>query len=176
MYYKLNKSHPLFEVFVDIKKQIDHSKSIVDELVKEVGADGYASGNSENLMGDIKAFHFESYEKPGDHWTSADRKIVTPWYEPRSAKPFKKQNQWIFDRMKAIPRVSKKLVQEPLQCGFTAYSSGNCLCVFNIPGINWLDECVLFEFPTDLKYTPVDGLVEIMASEFLKLTKKEKEV
>lgn len=173
MYFKVLNGTALYGTLYDVFLKVKAAKDYCDELAKEVGADGFSTSNS-YIAGDINAFHFKGYEPPDrELWSAPTREKRTPWWMPKIGKKFLEKNEVILGKLKDIPRVDKKLIQDPLNCNMAAYGSAAGLTVFEVPATKWFKDYVLLEFPDQVNYESVPDMIEILASEHKELSKAE---
>lgn len=92
------------------------------------------------------------------------------WYMPKVGAKFKSQNQDVLAKIAVVPRVKHEAIQTVLQCTRQVYGF---LIIFEVPAIKWGEDQILITFPNEVKYIPVEGMIEILGSEFVELNKKE---
>lgn len=170
MYFKVEPGSTIYDILMDVHEQMKVSKKACKDLSNEVGADGYSSSTSTYIAGEINAFHFSSCEQPYQSW----RRLQDCWFMPMVSKKHAAANKDILQKLADIPRVNKDILAESLLCkpqGYVSESGG--LGFFTIPNVEWREGVILLTFPTKIDYNPVPGLIEIITSEYKKLSQKE---
>lgn len=166
MHFKVIKGTPLFDTLMGVHEKLQESHKAIKALCKEVGADGHAETNYSYLKGEIAAFHFETCRPPSDAWM----KKQECFFMPKSGKKFIEETGHILQKIKEIPKVKKELLMDAIKAEEQWYGG---LTLFSRPGFAVYPEYILFSFPSEVKYEPVEGMVEILGSEFTALSKKE---
>jgi len=165
MKYKVVKGTKLFDELWSIQKQMqschDEVKKIADTIPE---ADGF-SKRSHCLAGGIAAFHFKEYSMGApDGWRKME-KGFTPWFMPKSSD---KRNKELLSRISKLPVIDYEAINDLL--GFNFHITGE-MQIWYAPIVEWRKKYVLIEMPSDRKYKPKDGMIEILDSEFIKLSK-----
>jgi hypothetical protein len=168
MKYKIEKGSPLFDKFEEIRQRMIVCNQEAKDLCKELGGKAVAT-LGENAAGGIDAIEFD--EKPED-WKVMGKPHQNLFYP-------KAKNKELLQKISALPKVKRSEIAELLGFKIQAISSSDGgLMMVSCPRTILRKEFVLIDMPTECKYTPVDGMTEILESEFVRLreaTNKEME-
>ena len=167
MKYKILKGTELFKKLADLRKRMNEVQKQAKDLAIELGGTAAAT-SGRNLAGGIDAVEFD--KKP-DGWRSVGNSWQNLYY-PKADK----KNKEIHDKINALPILKFEELNNAV--GFSANQSvcnSNGFAFIKTVGMQWHKDFILMETAEGTKYTPVDGVQEILGSEFEELSKKIKE-
>ena len=154
MYYKIEPGNVTHEKVKDTLQKLDSYIDQSESLVKELGFERY--GKSHNgVAGGISCV--ESSSKP-EGYVSVGKK----WQNLYRPKANQKE---IWAKIKALPVMSFEEFGEAI--GFKPQFKG--LTYHRACGITTIKNTYLVEVSDKCDYTPAEGMVEILASEYKKL-------
>jgi|GEM_PF-2056892 len=159
MYYKITRSTPLFKKLQEINKGIIAARCAIMDTLKKMGYTGkFASASSSYLVScdavEITTGKPEGWKVVGESWQQL--------YYPKVSN---KKDSKILN---ALPRISNDVINKPLNFYFHV---GENLTCYHRPSLIFSDNCVLVS-TTSKEYAPVDGMKEILESEYIKLEKQ----
>ena len=174
-YYKVEKGTALFNQLIDFHGSIKKVKDSARELLKTIpnaNIDHYYM--DAEIAGGISFVKFQRDQIPKD-WIETKRvqrdKNGVPCYPHGNRKSTKE----IRAKIKILPRLNFKDLNEIIGYKHLNYKSNHwSMC----PGFIFRKEYVLFDVVDVIKegvedYIPVEGMTEILASEYKELSKKE---
>jgi hypothetical protein len=162
MKYKIEKGSALFDQLQEIRHRMIACNKAAQDLRVELGAKAVAT-RGDNIAGGIDALEFE--DRPSD-W----KVIGKPWqklYYPKA------KLKGVIEKIKALPVVKSSEVATLLDFKSQAISRQGDLLMVGCPRTIWRKDLVLVDMPSECKYSPVDGMIEILDSEFEELKKLE---
>jgi hypothetical protein len=171
MKYKVLEGTPLYQILSNVQKKMENAANLSKAIVKEVGAEDYARA-SHKIAGGIRAFKFKecickNSEKPG--WKKMESGC-TFWLMPLAKE---KSNKDLLKRIDALPTIGIEQINLPLNFNGGAVSSDGGIAWVSTPAVVFPDKkqkIFLIEIHPEFKdYKPVDGMIEILESEFNKL-------
>ncbi len=168
MKFKVLKESPLYGKLVAIKKRCEDVLDASEALAISVGAK-HAYTNGRDKAGGVAGFYFEyGVEVDKLLWMQPDRHNNSRLFYPRSGKKYQ-INEPLHEKIKALPVVTYEefnsvIGYESQWDGFTNYKSY---------GMAMHDDFALVQVGG--KYTPIEGMIEILESEFDELSEKIKE-
>lgn len=155
MYFKVKEKTKLFDALKEIQARIIEANDAAMALVKELGFEDYYRKGYPCVGGGISAI--ESKTRPKD-WNSMAAKFGKPnIYMP---KKHSKGNE-VWKKIDALPLVKADEIYDIIN-----YPKGQVVT----PGIRFGQNCFLIQIDDDLDYIPRKGMVEIIASDFKKLS------
>lgn len=155
MYFKVKEKSKLFEQLKAIQTRIKEANDAAAALVKELGYDDYYRKGFPYIGGGISAI--ESKTRPKD-WNSMAAKLGKPSiYMPKNHS--KGKEIWI--KINELPLVKADELYDIIN-----YPKGEIVT----PGVRFGQNCFLIQIDDDVQYVPPKGMVEIIASEFKKLS------
>lgn len=167
MKYKVVKGTPLFDQLQALAQRCIDANAAADDLAKSLGAEASYSRATKNRAGGVDAFRFDYGKEPDPAlWTQPDRHNNKQMFYPRAGKKYA-VNQPLHDQIAALPIVSFQEFNEAI--GFERQWVGLSLvhCYTLCPG----RDVVLIDTGDEADYTPVEGMQEILVSEFRALKK-----
>lgn len=154
----------MFDNLQALYVRIEAAREIIRRLVTEVGAKGHAV-NEDYLCGAVVAFHFGE-TPPADLNNWVHQNNHAGWYSLRRSR----KKSALRERIKDLPSIRNDELLNLLQLkGFQFCGEGQSLTLFRRPGINWGRDVILLSVPDGVKYAPIDGVEEILVSEFNQL-------
>ena len=172
MKFKVEKGTTLFTQLMNLWNRIQASKKEADELVAKIGAQGFANDDQNYLAGKIAAFYFESKKRPNENWKALE-KGETAWFYPKFSA---KQSPEITDlqlQMAAITAIPTSALNELLNTKIGSFANESGIGWFSRPWVAWYNDYILIKTPDGYKYEPVNGMTEIVDSQFQKLSEAE---
>lgn len=174
MKFKVLKGTDLFAKLSDIKNQMLLADQEALELMNSIKLEGIVlegySRPSHGIAGGIRAFCCDRYlrkENLPSGWMLMERSL-SKWIFPKSGD---KNNKDLLERIKKLPIVSSNELKELLNYGNYAFAVHNGMGISTVPGVQWGDKYILLSTPDGIDYKPVKDMVEILVSEFDKLSK-----
>ncbi|HQV53974.1 MAG TPA: hypothetical protein PLX17_00585 [Chitinophagaceae bacterium] len=166
MKFKILKGTELYNQLVALRKKIDHVQSESAKLAKEFGG-GEVATSGRNLAGGIDAVEFK--EKP-EGW-----KVVGETWQKLFYPKSDKSNKEIHEKIQALPVVKFEELNSLVKFDIQGATSGRGLAFVKSVACAWGKGYVLIEVHENCKYTPVEGMIEILESEYKKLMDKIKD-
>jgi hypothetical protein len=163
MYFKIENSSETFKSLIQLKKRNKECHLAACALATELGGNekgSYIGLNSMyNLSGGISGIMMEE-KKPG--WVNVYKKTYNNCYFPQKNLSANKE---VLEKINSLPTTSlddlNKIVNfEEQSVGRHHYTN---------PIIHWNDDACIMQIHDRCKYTPVNGVVEILGSEYEKL-------
>lgn len=168
MKFKVLKGTKLFDQLTKVGEDIREADNTAYKLGKELGYKSIRGGRHV-LGGGISAFQSSELPKGWKYaYPKSDREAVFPMN--------KKVNKELLDRIAALPKVehealNKILKFDPWKHNDKAYNGDGSFKIQWYPGIQWKDEYVLLDVSEYMVYKPVKDMIEILESEYEKLSK-----
>lgn len=169
MKFKVVKGTKLFDQLVDVQKEIRRVNGEARKLVESLGYKKYWP--SSELAGGIVAIHCPTGKPEGWAVFWKDEKHC---YMPAKNK---KENKELWAKINALPVLEYSYLNDLLDYKPLTHRTDNRVSFG--PGIQWEKDYVLLEFADYVaaKYKPVKDMIEILESEYVKLSKlKNKKV
>lgn len=164
MKYKVLKGTPLFDKIVVVVEKIKDYNQQAEDLSNSVGG-LRAATLGYNRAGGIAAFEFKK-EPDMNLWKRVDK--YEPLYSPRA----KKANNALFAKIQALPITRYEEFNNVIE--FKQHWSG--LTFHQTYGLVISDDFMLIEMNDEVKYTPVQDMIEILGSEYNYLKESVKEL
>lgn len=165
MKYKVLKGTDLFDKLWSIQKKMQSCQDEAQKIVNTIPEADGSSKRSHCLAGGIAAFHFKKgWTNAPDGWRKME-KGWTQWFMPKSSD---KKNKELLKKISELPVLGYEIINDLLNFHFYVTEE---LQVWHCPIVEWRSKYVLIEVPNDKKYKPLDGMIEIMDSEYIKLSK-----
>lgn len=156
MKFKIEKGTPLYEALVDLHVRGREAEKAAEDWIKNYFGKslGFASP-PQVLWGGIAAVNFPRGAKRGWKQINAKHKLYTP------------KSKEIQAELKLLPIVPKLELKEMFNYGEYKVYGGR---INTIPSVRVLNGVAVMSVPDDVRgYKPVDGMVEILGSEFNRL-------
>ena len=157
MKFKVNKGTKLFNELIAVLKKMDQCHHAAWEIVEEVGATSYR-GSYWRIGGGITALGFkkqpEGYRKEEGYNSYFPKKI--------------KVNKELLAKIDALPTVTFEDINTPLKFDFPQHIGNKMV---NVPEVLFRKDHVLINVKDECTYTPVEGMIEILGSEWIALGK-----
>ena len=166
MKYKIVKGSKLFKSLTDLKAKIDSVNSQAMNLAIELGGVSSAT-NNRRLAGGIDAVEFK--EKPIG-WKAVGEKWDNLYY-PKSDKA----NKEIHTKINALPTMDYDELNNMVGFKSQFSSNGRGISHYRCVGMKWSKSVILMETADENKYVPIEGVIEILGSEYDKLSKAIKD-
>ena len=166
MKYKILKGTELFKNLSSLKKKMVDVRKQSNELAVEFG--GIASAtNGRYLAGGMDAVEFK--EKP-EGWRSVGNSWQNLYY-PKADK----KNKEIHAKIQALPKIEFEDLNELV--GFTGQFCSDDRGIAHVKSVSikWHKDFILMETAEGTEYNPVDGVIEILGSEYDKLSSRIKD-
>lgn len=165
MRYKILKGCKLFDRLIALQEKCQEANKAAFDFAKKLGSDEIVSDiNINNLAGGISGIKLN--EKP-QGWKLAAPKYYSNVYFPKNTKA----NKEILESIAYLPVVKNEELNKILNYNMWAREKNDKRVSFN-PGVYWNSEDVIFVAVAEqVKYTPVEGMIEITVSEFNQLKK-----
>jgi hypothetical protein len=155
MYFKVKEKSKLFEQLKAIETRIKEANDAATTLVKEMGYEDFYRKSFPYVGGGISAI--VSKTRPAD-WASMAAKFGKPnLYMPKRHS----KGKVLWDKIEALPLVKNDEIYKIIN-----YPTG----LMVTPGIRFGKATFLIQIDESINYVPVKGMVEILASEFKKLS------
>ena len=167
MYYKIEGGTLLFATISAFFSKMEKSKEAVKKLVKEVGAENFATNRQTYLAGTINAFYFPG-GKPDNNWKIMGETYQNLFY-PKAAP---KENKTLHKKILDLPKVHQDELKKPLNYGNYTYASGGGFAWNTLPAITYSDKVILLHVDDHVEWTPVADVIEITGSEFNEIKEK----
>ena len=168
MKFKVEKGTELFDKLVSVKDKMDKAQTAAEKLGKELGGEAVYSRRYINVAGGIDAIRFAYTTEPDKElWMKPDRHNSPRLFYPRSSKKANKQNQPIHDKIRALPVVTEDEYNDII--GFKYHWVG--LRNYRTYNLFIYDTYAIIETGEGADYKPIEGMVEILESEYYKLKK-----
>jgi len=172
MNYKVIPGSEVHLKLLELKKQIIQAREASFAIMDEVRAESITESHMK-LAGGISGFIFKT---PPD--TAVWKRIQTGYssygYFPKSIKA----NKDLCKRISELPLVDTKDLREIIGYKFQTYASpGGGILMSSAPAIHWSidNQIIILQTANQAKYTPVDGIIEILGSEYEALLNEIKE-
>ena len=160
MKFKILPGCELFDKLTAIQSKVQSSKDVIKSTLIEKGYTGeHAQASSHYLL---KVDGIEIHGEKPKGWKVVDK--YQQLYFPLAAN--KKDLEWVT----ALPSVSNDELNDLLNFSF---SVGGGLELYYRPGVAWHKEFILVN-TGDATYVNVEGMIEILESEYTKLENKAK--
>ena len=166
MKYKVVKGSNLFKTLTDFKTKIDLVRKQAMDLAIELGGVSSAS-NGRRLAGGLDAVVFK--EKP-EGWRSVGDKWQN-FYYPKADK----KNKEIHSKINALPSIDYDELNKLVGFNSQFCTEGRGIAHIKTVGIKWHKSFVIIETSENSKYKPIEGVIEILGSEWEKLSKSIKD-
>lgn len=163
MKYKLPKGTELADKLYAIKDKMNECISKAESFASSMGWAEWCRPHG-SIAGGIGGVFLG--EKP-EHWKNVGRRQYSNLYFPKSSV---KKNRELLDELTALPYVTSAEVSNEIGYGMQV---GPGLQISTVPGIHWLDDCILFDVPDWCEWKP-EGGEEILASEWKELVNSSK--
>lgn len=164
MNYVIKKGSELYEKLIAIQKRAKDARDKALQLAKDFGGkEAYTNGR--HFSGGLDAVEFDT---PPEGWRSVGKKWLKLYY-PKSV------NKEALSKIADLPVVEIDEVNAILSFqGGQVVSAGDGLAFVKMPHVYFRKDCILIKVTSGVKYKPVQGMEEILESEFQKLMPKEK--
>lgn len=172
MKFKVVKGSELFDKLTSLKKEMIRCNNAAFNLVKKLGY-SRMRGRAGVLAGGISSIEIKSGQPEG--WRKAYSNRVSNEYFPAKIKA----NKDLLDKINALPILEYDALNDLVD--FDWRDCDSRFISFN-PGVYWQQKVILIDISSEYsKYKPVEGMIEILDSEFQKIKneadkKKEKSV
>lgn len=160
MKFKILKGTPLFDKLIDVKTKIRDCNAAAFALVKEMGYERMR-GKEMVLAGGISSIEIKG-GKP-DGWRVAFAEKTKDEYFPSKLK----QNKEILSKISALPVVGYEELNDILDYDFHKHE-GKRLSFH--PAVIWKEDFILVSVAEYMYYQPAKDMVEILESEYMKLS------
>jgi hypothetical protein len=162
MKYKISKESDLYFNLRALEVKIKAANYLAYDVVKEFGAEKFAL-NPHSFAGGIGGIVFdrkpEGWKRVGKDWQDL--------YYPKAS------NKMDLEKIKGLPLVTEKEYNDITGfVGMQTISSGQGFYLIGSPGIYFGDEEILLDVNSQCTFTPKEGMIEILESEYLKLKGK----
>lgn len=163
MHYKIESGSELYERMMQLQEECKEANKVCQDYVNKTYGDEtkWASDNY-CIGGGLKAVQLdekpEGYKSVGDSW----QHLFQPY--ARNKKAWK---EW-----DALPKVKQDELKSLLNYGNYSGAKQGGFMMSTLPNVYWKEDFILVkcaEFATS--YEPVEGMTEILASEFNELNK-----
>ncbi len=173
MKFKVLKGSELFRLLSEVHKKMEEATAAAKAVSKEVKADAFCQSDR-GVAGGISAFVFNNYKSPGDNWKSLDRHTskMSRFHFPKRNK----RNKELLATIDSLPIVKATELSRIFKYKSQSFSTDQAGLVFSTsPGIEWhiSKGYILVTIHENAKYKPIEGLTEIMVSEYQKLSTKK---
>ena len=162
MNYKIEKGTELFKTLTNFKIKINSVDKKAMDLAIELGGISSAS-NGRYLAGGFDAVEFKN--KP-DGWRSVGNSWQNLYY-PKADK----KNKEIHNKISELPKIKWEELNELV--GFKSQFCSTERGIANVKSIatSWHKDFILLETAEGAEYNPPKDVIEILGSEFEKLSK-----
>ena len=173
MKYKVLPGTALFDTLMAVQKKMIKANKAADKIAKEVGAEGCANA-SNKIAGGILGFKFKiggqkNSDKPG--WKKLESGYTLWWFPLEKEK----SNKDLLQRIYELPTIDISELNTPLNFHGGAVSHEGGIAWVKTPSVLFPDKkqaVILIGIHPGLKeYKPVDGMIDILESEYNKLKK-----
>lgn len=166
MYFKVEKGSPLYDNLIDLMKKAKYVQEEARKLVFELGYLQYRQ-RSWVLWGGISSILIPKDKPVPKDWSKAD-----DGYMPRK---YRKSTRDLAEKIKQLPVVEHDELNDLL--GYDSNSSKTPYRTSFHPAFKYIKDKELFLISVAdyMIYTPVDGMTEILSSEYNALSGKEEE-
>lgn len=156
MKYKIEKSSELGEKLSALFEKAKAIRAVTHDFTEKLGFNEYFI-SSEYAAGGIAAFG--SKTQPEGY-----RKLPKGGYFPKAIKA----NKELLKQISELPKLSRYEFAKVLKFEFQIVG----MAIVSCPGIIPLDDCYLVTVHDECDYKPIDGMTEILGSEYLRLQGK----
>lgn len=163
MKFKVIKGTSLFNDLTQLNKKMNKVRAAAYKVAKSFNGTGRYATSGNTLAGGIDAIEFN--EKP-EGWKSVGNSWQN-FYYPKVTN--KEANKAIC----TLPYLSFDEINNLLNFKSNAYTTNEGIVWIKCPEVYWFPTYILISLPDKVKYTPVDGMVEILGSEFNVLNKQK---
>ena len=162
MKFKILPGSELFDKMKALEKQINDADNLAKDACKKLGGKQLAT-SGRYLGGGIEAIQFE--ETPDANLWSKVNKYHS-LYRP------KVRNKEAWAIIQQLPILQSSDLNSILNFNDQTVSYGDSLIFCSRPGVFFGEKYFLVNISDGCKYTPVEGMVEILDSEYQQLNKK----
>jgi hypothetical protein len=156
MKYKILKGSLLFDKFIELRERMNKVQKEATELVESLGHSRYCPALYK-LAGGVSAIEFPNSEKVAG-WMKLTNQ------NKRLHMPSKiKANEELLNKFKALPTLEFNELNDMIN--YDSKEAHN-LVWSSHPGVIWKSDYVLIDVNENMKYTPVEGMIEILQSEY----------
>jgi hypothetical protein len=172
MKYKILAGCKLYDQLDQLRQRLNQVQNEASYLATKLEAKEWVPKYGPFILGGgISGLRFST--PPGPNWKRAHTKHFRDTYMPH---PTKKVMQIIRQSIDELPTVSAAELNDLLNFDSdNTYpgSGGQTMTMFH-PAIKWMDDIILIGINEALVYTPVDGMIEITATEYKELSADKK--
>lgn len=153
MKFKILKGTELFSTLQDVQNGLIAGQAAISDELKQMGFTGqFASGSSSYLLScdavEIKGDKPDGWKVVGEKWQSL--------YYP------KQTNKAALKKINAMPQIKVDALNKPLNFSFSVTVN---LEIYHRPGFAFHKDYILIE-TGNATYKPVEGMIEILESEY----------
>ena len=159
MYYKIEKQSELGLKIAELLKRVELAKKEVFEYIDSIGAQETILKSSDYLVGGIRGLYFKN--NPDSKLYSQVKGEIGAFF-PRKKTNNDVYNKIVFD----LPKIERSEIDKLV--GFESQFVGFTHC--RHVGFSERKECYLVVVSDIAEYTLVEGMIEILASEYKQLS------
>lgn len=169
MKYKVLKGTDLFEKFMEWDRKRTKCNDVALDLVHKI-AEPFGGSEKGEHLGEGHAFDAGGIsgialkEKPAN-WKAVYTKHYNNIYFPMQ----RKVNADLLKQINDLPKMPTKERNDII--GFQPHFGDHKY--YRSYGISFKEECILIDMDNEVPFTPVEGMVEILESEYVKLYKSK---
>jgi len=164
MKFKVDPNSELYQKLIKIENQFQETQKTINAYVKRIGGTAFSTNNFGHFIGQINGIQFEVIPDKSK-WKSVGPKHLN-LFMPKA------NQRKLVDEIFSLPTMDKEEYESLFNLYDALVEQGDGLGLFTSPGLKYNRDTKTFllSVPNGVEnFTPVDGMIEILESEYKKL-------